>query len=269
MEEENVTSLQRRNGLGFYQASHLDASGRLIHAFTTRQGGVSPPPFHTLNLSISTGDKSAYVRKNRKILAGTFGLDPSTLLTVNQVHEADVLIVEGSASEDLSEASWDAIVTQRPGIAIGVLTADCVPILMFDPENVAVAAVHAGWKGTASDLLGKTIGTMVNRFRTRPERLRVGIGPSIGPCCYEVDDRVKSTFSCHNDSWPKWARAVSHDRWMLNLSRVNVDLLLESGIRPENMVRFDICTHCHPHLFYSHRRDGRRTGRQMAFIMLK
>ncbi|NIQ40118.1 MAG: peptidoglycan editing factor PgeF, partial [Proteobacteria bacterium] len=261
--------LQTRNGLGFYQASHLDASGRVIHAFTTRQGGVSPPPFHSLNLSTSAGDQETYVKSNREILMRTFGLDPSVLLTVNQVHEADILILESSTPAEVSRVSRDAIITKRRGIAIGVLTADCVPILVFDPVHRAVAAIHAGWKGIAGDLVGKTIRTMIDRFETRPEKLRAAVGPSIGPCCYEVDDPVRSALSHYPDGWSKWAKAVSPRSWMLNLSQASVDLLLGSGVRPDNLVFFDICSHCHPDLFYSHRRDNGRTGRQISFVMLK
>ncbi|NIS71800.1 MAG: peptidoglycan editing factor PgeF [Proteobacteria bacterium] len=264
-----VSDLQTRKGLGFYQAPHFEAGDSLIHAFTSRQGGVSPPPFHALNLGTGTGDQETHVKSNREILMRTFGLDPSVLFTANQVHEADILILESSTPAEVSKVSRDAIITQRRGIAIGVLTADCVPILVFDPVHRAVAAIHAGWKGIAGDLVGKTIRTMVDQFETRPEKLRAAVGPSIGPRCYEVDDQVRSAFSHHPDGWSKWAEAVSSRAWMFNLSQASVDLLLGSGVRPDNLVFLDVCTHCHPHLFYSHRRDNGRTGRQISFVMLK
>lgn len=269
MQKDRVSSLQTRNGLRFYQAAHLEATEHVIHTFSTRQGGVSPPPYHSLNLSLNTGDERVHVRKNREILTRAFGLLSSVLLTVNQNHGDDILIVDSSSPEDLSETSCDAMITDRPGIAIGVLTADCVPVLLFDPDRRAVAAIHVGWKGTASDLPGKTVTTMEEQFKTRPETLLAAVGPSIGSCCYEVDGPVHSTFSRLHDRWPKWARAVTPLHWMLNLSQANVDLLVDAGVRRENIVRINICTSCQEDLFYSHRRDGRNTGRQISFIMLK
>ena len=250
-------------------APEFEATGRLIHAFSTRQGGVSPPPFHSLNLSLNTGDKEAYVRKNRHILATALGFSPSALLTVNQVHGDSILIIDSSSMRVLSGARCDAIVTNRPGIAISVLTADCVPILLADPDRKAIAVIHAGWKGTASDLPGKTVRTMADRFKTQPENLLVTAGPAIGPCCYEVDARVYAAFSHHKDHWAEWSRGASQNHWMLNLPLANIDLLVQAGVRRQNIHLFEICTHCQSEHFYSHRRDNGATGRQIAFIMLK
>lgn len=269
MQEHKVSSLQTRNGFGFYRAPHLEATGELIHAFSTRQGGVSPPPFHSLNLSNNTGDKEAHVRKNREILTSAFGLLPSVLLTVNQIHQADILIIDSPSPEDFSGASCDAIITDRPGIAIGVLTADCVPILLFAPESCTVAAIHVGWKGTALNLCGKTIRVMAEKFEAHPENLIVAVGPSIGLCCYEVDESLLSIFSQYNDSWHKWAEPSESGRWRLDLPRASIDLMTASGVRNENIAWFNTCTHCQENLFFSYRRDKGITGRQISFIMLK
>jgi YfiH family protein len=269
VQRHDISSLQTRNGIGFYQARNLEATGQVIHAFSTRRGGVSPRPFDSLNLSISTGDEEVYVEKNREILTGALGLQPSALVTVNQMHGDDILVIDSSLPEDISGTSCDAIITNRPGIAIGVLTADCVPTLLYDPDHRTIATIHSGWKGLAVDLPGKSIRTMIDRFRTQPESLIAAVGPSIGPCCYEVDDRVRAAFSDRDGNWPRWTRAVSSNRWMLNICQAIVDLLAKSGIRPENIGRLDICTHCREDLFYSHRRDGGMTGRQGSFIMLK
>ncbi len=269
MEKLGVSSLQTKGGLGFYRAPHLEATGRLIHAFSTRQGGVSPPPFESLNLGFDTGDKAIHIRKNREILTDAFGLSPSVLLTVNQVHEDGILVVDSAWPQDYSGASCDAIISDRPGLAIGVLTADCVPVLLFDPDHLTVAVIHAGWKGTSLDLPGNTVATMVDRFNTRPENLMAVVGPSIGPCCYEIDEPVYSVFSRRHDSRSKWTKGVSPSSWMLNLPQGNVDLLVESGVRRENVVLIDICTRCRRDLFYSHRGDRGTTGRQISFIMLK
>ena len=263
------SSLQKKDKLEFYQAPHLETTGRLIHAFSTREGGVSGPPFDSLNLSFKAGDRETNVRENRELLTRTFGLSSHVLQTANQVHGDTVLTIDSSSPEDPSRTCGDAMVTNRPGIAIGVLTADCVPILLFDPNHEAVAVLHAGWKGTARDLSGKTVRTMMDRFDTDPQALLAVVGPSIGSCCYEVDHAVWVAFSRHHDRWSRWATQVSDERWMMSLSRANIDLLVESGIRPKNIAIFEICTCCQGDLFYSHRRDDGQTGRQIAFIMLK
>jgi len=269
MLEQDVSSIQTRNGVGFFRARHLEATGRISHAFSTRFGGVSPPPFDSLNLSTSTGDKTSCVRKNKNILMRTFGLLPSVLLTVNQVHGDSLLIIDSPLPPVLSEAAHDAIVTDRPGIAIGVLTADCVPVLLHDPERPAIAAVHVGWKGTALNLCGKTIQVFEERFGTRPENLLVAVGPSIGPCCYEVDEFVRRAFSRHEGRWQKWAKPQAPSRWRLDLPRANVDLMTSAGVSDENIVWFNACTHCREDLFFSHRRDGGVTGRQISFVMME
>lgn len=269
MQRHTVSSIQTREGLEFYRAPHLEATGQLIHAFSTRPGGVSPPPFHSLNLSINTGDKETHVRKNREILTRAFGLLPSVLFTVNQTHGDDILVIDSPCLENFSGASWDAIITDRPGIAIGVLVADCVPILLFDPKRRTVAVIHVGWKGTALNLCGKTIRILVEGFGTHPENLLAAVGPSIGLCCYEVDESLRSVFLRSNDSWDRWAKPSASGRWRLDLQRANIDLMTAFGVRKANIAWFDICTRCQANLFFSYRRDGEMTGRQTAFIMLK
>jgi hypothetical protein len=262
-------SSQTKERIGFYEALHLKKTGKVMHAFCTRRGGVSPAPFQSLNLSVNTGDREGHVRKNREVLTRAFGFPPSALLTVNQIHEDRILIVEAPDQEDFSRASCDAIVTNRPGIAIGVLTADCVPILILDPGRCIVAAIHVGWKGTALNLCGKTIRVMVERFGAHPENLLVAVGPSIGPCCYEVDEPVRSGFSQRYSYWREWAEPSGSDHWRFDLPRANRDLLVASGIGNENIARCHLCTDCHEDAFFSYRRDGGITGRQISFIMLK
>jgi YfiH family protein len=230
---------------------------------------VSLAPFDSLNLSFRVGDREIHVRENREILARTLGFSPRSLVNVNQSHGDSILVIESGPLEDLSDAPYDAIVTDRRGTAIAVLTADCVPSLLFDPDHGVVAAIHAGWKGTASNIVGKTVQRMVERFDTEPEHLTAAVGPGIGPCCYEVDGQVSAGFSHHNDSWQAWAKRISRSHWMLDLPQANIDSLLASGLSMENMTLLTICTCCHGGLFYSHRREGGNTGRQIAFIMLK
>jgi len=265
---EDVSSIQTRDGLGFFQAPILEDAHRVVHAFLTRLGGVSQPPFDALNLGFNSGDTASSVSKNRKILARAFDLPDSALTTIRQVHGDRVLIVDGS-SENFSETLCDAIITDRPGIALGVLTADCAPILVFDAEGPSIAAIHVGWKGTALNLPGKVVAILVRRLGARPENLRAAIGPTIGPCCYEVDEAVRAAFLEHGHLWQNWAHESDEGRWKLNLGKANRDLLRSAGLRETNIVSIDLCTYCLGKFFFSFRRDKGMTGRQISWIMLR
>jgi len=226
------------------------------------------PPFDALNLGFNSGDTASSVSKNRKILARAFDLPDSALTTIRQVHGDRVLIVDGS-SENFSETLCDAIITDRPGIALGVLTADCAPILVFDAEGPSIAAIHVGWKGTALNLPGKVVAILVRRLGARPENLRAAIGPTIGPCCYEVDEAVRAAFLEHGHLWQNWAHESDEGRWKLNLGKANRDLLRSAGLRETNIVSIDLCTYCLGKFFFSFRRDKGMTGRQISWIMLR
>jgi hypothetical protein len=266
---KDVSSIQTREGLGFFQAPILKDTNQLAHAFLTRLGGVSQPPFDTLNLGFNTGDRASSVSKNREIVTRAFELPDSALTTVRQVHGDRVFIVDASSPDDLSKTPCDAIITDRPGIALGVLTADCVPILAFDPEGPSIAAIHVGWKGTALDLPGKVVAVMARRFGVYPENLRAAIGPSIGPCCYEVDEAVHAAFLRRGNLWKNWAHDSGEGRWQLNLAKANRDLLRAAGLHETNIVSIDLCSCCERALFFSFRREKGATGRQISWIMLK
>jgi YfiH family protein len=267
--DQHISSIQTRDGLGFFQAPILKDTNRIVHAFLTRLGGVSRPPFDSLNLGLNSEDGASSVRTNRKILARAFDLPDSALLTVRQVHGDRILTVDTSSAEDFAETQCDAIITDRPGIALGVLTADCVPILLFAPDCGAIAAIHVGWRGTALNLSEKAVAGVARRFGARPENLRAAIGPCIGPCCYEVDETVRSVFLQHGDLWEEWANPSAEGRWKLNLAKANMDLLRAAGLRDKNIVAIDLCTHCQRELFFSFRRDKGMTGRQISWIMLR
>ena len=267
--DQHFSSIQMRDGLGFFQAPILKTTNRVAHAFLTRLGGVSRPPFDTLNLGFNTGDNASLVSQNRKTLVKAFALPDSALTTVRQVHGNRVLTVDGSSTPVFSKTSGDAMVTDRTGFALAVLTADCVPILLFAPDCEAIAAIHVGWRGTALNLPGKVVALLAGRFGARPESLRGAIGPSIGPCCYEVDETVHDAFLDHGNLWHDWARESGEDRWRLNLAKANRDLLTAAGVPENNIEAIDLCTHCQNELFFSFRKDKGMTGRQVSWIMLR
>jgi YfiH family protein len=226
------------------------------HGFTTRDGGVSAPPFDALNLGGSVGDDPGAVEENWARLARATGL---AFAGLRQVH-GDRVVDAAACAGGRPEA--DAVVSTASGVAAVVAVADCVPILLADPRGGAVAAVHAGWRGTLAGIAARAVEALVARG-ARVEDLVAAVGPSIGPCCYEVSvelaDRFRSALGADvaNDL-PSQPR--------LDLWRANERVLRRAGVPLRAIEVLGRCTACEPRLFYSHRRDAGRTGRQVGFV---
>jgi YfiH family protein len=227
------------------------------HGFTTRQGGVSTVPWDSLNLSASTGDEPGAVEENWARLRQETGL---SFARVRQVH-GDAVVRRDDGSGPLPEG--DGVATARPGLAACVLTADCVPVLIGDPGTGAVAAVHAGWRGTLARTAARAIEALEREFGARRDNLLVAIGPAIGPCCYEVSPELAERFEAEIGP----SVSMVHPRTpRVDLWTANERLLREAGVPPERIEVIERCTACDAESFFSHRRDGARTGRQVGFI---
>ena len=161
---------------------------------------------------------------------------------------------------------YDAVITDKKRVALGISTADCLPILMIDRSKKVIAAIHAGWRGMWRGVVQKTARTMIEAFESSPEDILAGIGPAIGPCCYEVGGDVVSLFQNSSDNFQEFIQE-REGKTYLDLSRAAQLELTEVGIPPENIEAIPLCTSCRKDLFYSYRRDG-KTGRQLSFIML-
>ncbi len=221
-------------------------------AFSTRVGGISDEPFDTLNLGLLTGDEPASVKENRHRLAGAVGLDPRNVLIGRQVHGTEIAFHDGPQEADafanpgprLGEV--DGHVTTVPGLAPLVLVADCLPIALSGPDGVAM--VHGGWRGLAGGIAG--------RGAEAVQASSAAIGPGIGPCCYEVGDEVLAAFADLGDG-------IASGR-MLDLPEVARRLLARAGV--EEVESSGLCVSCERELFFSHRRDEGRTGRQAGMV---
>ena len=233
----------------------FDARGRIKHAFTTRRNNLG---------SRTNGYKQP---DDWNAVAEEFGISPDRLVTVNQVHGESIVRVEETNYQGLRSAEADALITVERGLAIGVETADCVPILLADPSIPAVAAVHAGWRSTVKRIVGKTVARMQQEFGCDPARMLAAIGPSIGPECYEVDEPVMGPVRQNFPSWQKAASPRGGGKWGLDLAALNRIDLLEAGLAPAAVYSLALCTSCNPGMFYSFRREG-RTGRMLSVIML-
>lgn len=227
------------------------------HGFTTRRGGSSRERFESLNLGGGVGDEAAVVAANWQVLGEATGLG---FARVRQVH-GDRVIVARAASDPLEEA--DAIISTRPGVAACVSVADCVPILIGDPRSGAVAAVHAGWRGTLAHTAERAVEALAREVGAHPGDLLAAIGPAIGPCCYEVSPDLAQVFRDDLGARVAEPRGGSSrvDLWLSNEI-----VLRKAGLARERIEVLGRCTACEPETFFSHRRDRGRTGRQVGFI---
>lgn len=262
-------------GLTFYTFPHLDSSNLVTHGFTTRVGGVSTGFYQSLNTSFNVGDDELNVRANREYACRALGIDPLRLVAGRQVHGAGIRVVEegdtgkGALSYEDSLPDTDALITGLRGVPLSSYYADCVPIFLLDPVRKVAALAHAGWKGTVLKIGLKVVERMAQSFGTDPLDCLAGIGPSIGPCCYEVDEPVMSRFQEVFNDCRQVAETVAEGKWNLNLWEANRLTLLEAGLKPVNIVTARLCSSCHSDLFFSHRAQKGRTGRMASLIMLK
>lgn len=236
----------------------LSKNKRLIHGIFTRRGGVSAPPFDSLNTSYSVGDVEENVSKNISYIK--MAMEADELIFMNQRHGTDMaLIRSGRYGNELNTPDADAMVTDVPGIALMVKQADCQGVIIYDTKSHVLALVHCGWRGNVRNILGKAVATMKSEFCCDEKDLLAAIGPSLGPCCGE--------FSGYEDIFPG-----SFERFMVrknyfNLWALSRSQLIEAGIRESKIETAGICTRCRTDMFYSYRGEG-RTGRFATVAML-
>lgn len=240
-----------------YKPAIFDAFPNIIAAESTRNGGISPAPFSSLNLSFRVGDTESNVLENRKRFLGGLGIDLSQLATSHQVHGDKVLY----AMEPGEYSGFDALVTDQKNIFVAVSVADCTPVLLYDAANEVVAAVHAGWRGTVDGIVYKTLETMQDHFGTQPEHCYAYIGTCIDECSFEVNADVA-------DHFPKELKRFDTDlnKFFVDLKGGNKDQLREFGI-PDNQIEISpFSTVLHNDQYFSHRKEKGQTGRMMAGI---
>ncbi len=265
----------RLQSLSTLQFQNLSKQGGVDHFVSTRVGGRSPAPYESLNLGFHVADAAKTVLKNRERLAENIGIPLSDFTIAKQIHSGTVTIVTegmrgcGAADVDTAVEGTDAIVTDVPRICLTVLMADCVPVLFFDPQKRVVAAVHAGWRGTVKLAARNTVDTLREKFGCKPTDMLVGIGPSIGPCHYEVGPEVISEVEETFGSTDGYINDETPDgKGYFDLWEANKRQIIETGIPARNIEVAQICTYCNPHLFFSERHQKGTTGRFGAGIML-
>lgn len=245
--------------------------GEGVKAFSTKRGGCDDN-YSGFNITHYCGDSKEHVASCRAILCKHLGIEDNQLILPRQTHgEATIIIDEQFTSLNGEEQSnllqgVDAIVTALPRVCIGVSTADCVPILLHDKQAGVVAAIHAGWRGTANRIAEKCIALIINKFDSNPADIRAVIAPSIGPGAFEVGDEVYEAFKAADFQMEKIATRA--DKWHIDLWEANRLQLISCGIKEEHIQVSNICTHTHHKEFFSARRLGINSGRIFNGIML-
>jgi len=307
--------IERQHGnVCYMQFDQYQQFPELVHGIFTRQGGYSQPPYHSLNVSLSSGnERYEDAVRNRFLTLQSLDIADYPCATMWMIHSAHVITLDGQIWPDWSEdwphhvyaldelgypqgtrLQWtfkprtraDALITRKRGVALTMSTADCVPLLFYDPVTEAIGVAHAGWRGTARGIAAATITAMCEQFGARPADIHVGIGPSIGPCCYEVSEEVRQIFLGQQnfEEMPTEARlrelvATSASFEVIHLpgkASLRLDLwetnrkqLLLAGVAPEHIELPDICTGCATERFFSHRAEHGRTGRFPAILALR
>ena len=298
------TWFTRRSGhLQILQAHTLAACEWLLHGFSTRTGGTSKlGKERVLNLGYTKWDSHGAVAANRRSFLRALGAEGMTLVTLRQIHSD--LIHEVTAAPEHS-LRGDALITHAPGVLLAVQTADCIPILLADRKHRAVAAIHAGWRGTLKRITAKTVGQMRLLFGTHPADVLAALGPAIGRCCYAVGPEVVQAFAGQFASAAEWFTAPAPSpldrsaltfeqlsigqepmplKWLtmappghepptprlfLDLFAANRWQLLDAGLPPKNIIASDLCTACRTDLFFSYRREREHAGRLMGVIGIR
>ena len=240
------------------------ADPRIAHGVTTRAGGVSVGPYASLNLGLSVGDAPAAVDENKARLANALGFEADQMVTTPQVHGNNVLVVDAASAQSALQTRADILVTNQPGFLIMQRYADCVPILLWHPDGAVVSVAHAGWRGTVLNVADRAV-QAVSELAGDITGIRAGIGPSIGPCCFEVGDEVVAAFP----NFPDAATIGPRGRPHLDLWEINRRQLMAAGVPEEQIELSGDCTRCQPETYFSHRALGYPAGRFGAAIGLR
>jgi hypothetical protein len=243
-----------------YRVRAFEAYPGLTHAIFTRQGGLSQPPFNTLNLSISVGDDPATVQTNFERACQAVAVPPQQTVSCPLIHSADVITITATNRQRVVGQA-DGLITTEPNTYLFMRFGDCTPLILFDPVRSAVGLAHAGWRGTMKDAAGATVRAMVKKLRCQPQDIVAVIGPTIGPCCYEVGPEViNAAHQALADPDGLFTRRNGRaDKAYFDLWEANRRQLLASGVK--QVINSGLCTACRTEQFFSNRAEKGHTGR--------
>lgn len=257
----------------YYSFPAFDRVGFVRHGFSTRLGGVSDGTFASMNLGFNRGDDDAAVSENYRRFCAAIGVTPERVVLSAQTHTTNIYNATAAdcgrgITRDRGYTDVDGLITDEPNVVLCTHYADCVPLFFVDPVRRVVATSHAGWRGTVGGIGAVTVERMARDYGCQPSDILVGIGPSIGRCCFEVDTPVMEEFSklpffdgdCYTDD--------KNGKYHIDLWEVNCRYLLNAGVKADNITVTDVCTRCHPDTLWSHRFCGNDRGSLAAFIAI-
>ncbi len=271
---KNMT-LHENKGVSYLTFPAFEQYPFIRHAFSTRLGGVSQNVFASMDLSFHRGDSDENVLENYRRFCAAVGFDFNTLVASSQDHHT---VIRRVGREQAGIGIWrpkdmqsvDGLITNEPNVTLITYYADCVPLYFLDPVRRAIGLAHAGWRGTVARIGEKTVERMREEFGSNPEDIIAAIGPSIGPCCYEVDEPVERQFVQLTDLAPMdFITEMPNGKFMLNLWEVNRRVIQHAGVPEQNITVGGLCTKCNSELLYSHRVMGAARGGLAAMLALK
>ena len=264
---------QTCQGVTFFRSDGIDAAGGAAHGFSSRLGGVSEGMWESLNLGVSRGDDPDHVRENYRRFFAAIGADGRRIAMTNQVHGG---VVRCITTADLHGDPYDKVgyeadglMTDLPGVALVIYSADCIPILFYDPVRRVIAAVHAGWRGTAAGIASTAVERMRDVFGSRPEDILAAIGPGIGPDCFETHEDVPNAMTAAlSTAVLRHIKIKENGKFAVDLKNINAMRLEQAGLERSHIAVSQVCTSCNPDKFWSHRKLGTSRGSMAAAIQL-
>jgi YfiH family protein len=270
---ESKTLTAHNGEVPFYSFPAFDRVAFVRHGFSTRLGGVSEGTFSSMNLGFNRGDDKAAVSENYRRFCSAIGVQPDRVVLSAQTHTTNVYNATAAdcgrgITRERGYIDVDGLITDEPNVVLCTHYADCVPLFFVDPVRRVVATSHAGWRGTVGGIGQVTVERMASDYGCQPSDILVGIAPSIGRCCFEVDTPVMDAFSklaffdgdCYVDD--------KNGKYHIDLWEVNRRYLLQAGVSAQNITVTDVCTRCHPDQLWSHRYCGNERGSLAAFIAI-
>ena len=261
---------REHNGVSFYACTDFPG---IAHGFSTRLGGISPAPWDSLNLGVNRGDAPERVAENYRRFCTAIGANPAAIVKHHQIHSILVRSVTNAhilSPEIPTTLEGDGLITDRPGVCLTVFSADCIPLLFFDPQKRVIAAAHAGWRGTAQGIAAQTVKQMINDYGCCPSDILTAIGPGISSCCFETHQDVPDSLIhfLGSDATPLIHPLPQSGKFQVDLKGANQTWLLRSGILTEHIAVSTACTACDTKFFWSHRRLNTVRGSMAAMIQL-
>lgn len=264
---------QTVNGVTFLAADGFRAAGGVAHGFSTRMGGVSTGIFASLNLGAARGDDPVCVEENYRRFCAAIGADFDKIVTTSQVH-GDVIRRATPADAKIglfapNGYECDGLITDQPGLVLTIYSADCIPVLLYDPVKRVIAAVHAGWRGTAQDIAGKAVRKMQQEYGCLPEDILTAIGPGISQCCFETHSDVPDAMTAAlGDIVNPHILGLKNGKFKVDLKGINAALLMRAGVSAGHVEISNHCTACLHETYWSHRVTQGQRGSQAAMIQL-